>query len=76
MAEYGPAASAVAPVAAKGAAVKAKAPVVAPVVAAVEEDDDDLDLFGSEDEAENAENEKLKAARVAEYNAKKAAGSK
>jgi elongation factor 1-beta len=38
----------------------------------VEDDDDDIDLFGSDDE-EDEENEKLKAARVAEYNAKKAA---
>lgn len=36
-----------------------------------QEEDDDIDLFGS-DEDEDEENEKLKAARVAEYNAKKA----
>ncbi|KAI8980440.1 hypothetical protein BDB01DRAFT_228742 [Pilobolus umbonatus] len=39
--------------------------------AAEEEDEDDIDLFGS-DEEEDAEAEKLKAQRVAEYNAKKA----
>ena len=37
-----------------------------------EADDDDIDLFGEEDEEENAEAEKLKAERVAAYNAKKA----
>jgi len=36
------------------------------------EDDDDVDLFGSSDEEEDAENEKLKAERLAEYNKKKA----
>ena len=40
--------------------------------AAKKEDDDDIDLFGS-DEEEDAEAEKLKAQRVAEYNARKAA---
>jgi len=35
-------------------------------------DDDDVDLFGSEDEAEAAEAEALKQKRVAEYAAKKA----
>ncbi|KAI9506116.1 EF-1 guanine nucleotide exchange domain-containing protein, partial [Coemansia spiralis] len=39
---------------------------------AAEEDDDDIDLFGS-DEEEDAEAEKLKAQRLAEYHAKKAA---
>lgn len=33
---------------------------------------DDVDLFGSDDEEEDAELEKLKAQRIAEYNAKKA----
>lgn len=37
----------------------------------VEEDDDDVDLFGDDDEEENEEAERIKAARVAEYNAKK-----
>ncbi|CAL9729339.1 elongation factor 1-beta [Monosporozyma unispora] len=41
--------------------------------AAEEEDDDDVDLFGSDDEEEDAEAEKLKAQRIAEYNARKAA---
>ncbi|BGP18251.1 hypothetical protein JCM10213_007881 [Rhodosporidiobolus nylandii] len=39
--------------------------------AAAEEEDDDIDLFGSDDE-DDAEAEKLKAERVAAYNAKKA----
>ncbi|CAO3703938.1 unnamed protein product [Rhizopus stolonifer] len=38
---------------------------------AAEEDEDDIDLFGS-DEEEDAEAERIKAQRVAEYNAKKA----
>lgn len=39
----------------------------------VEEDDDDVDLFGSDDDAEvDEEAEKLKAKRIAEYEAKKA----
>jgi len=37
-----------------------------------EEDDDDVDLFGSSDEEEDAENERIKAERLAEYNKKKA----
>ena len=37
-----------------------------------EEDEDDIDLFGSDDEEEDAEAEKLKAQRLAEYHAKKA----
>lgn len=41
--------------------------------AAAAEDDEDLDLFGSDDEEDNAEVERLKAERVAAYNAKKAA---
>lgn len=36
------------------------------------DDDDDIDLFGEEDEEESAENERIKAARVAEYTNKKA----
>ena len=40
-----------------------------------EEDDDDVDLFGSDDE-EDAEAERIKAERVAAYNAKKAAKPK
>eukprot|EP00842_Homolaphlyctis_polyrhiza_P004825 jgi/Hompol1/5343/HPOL_001238-RA len=46
----------------------------APAAAAAEEEEE-LDLFG-DDEEEDEENEKLKAARVAEYNAKKAAKPK
>ena len=37
-----------------------------------EEDDDDVDLFGSDDEEEDAEAERIKAERVAAYQAKKA----
>ncbi|KAH6597631.1 hypothetical protein BASA82_000945 [Batrachochytrium salamandrivorans] len=44
-------------------------PAAAP---AATEDEDDIDLFGSDDEEEDAEAEKLKAARLAEYHAKKA----
>lgn len=69
--EYGPGASKAAPTAAaKPAAAAPAKPAAKP--AAKEEDDDDLDLFGSDDE-EDEENEKLKAERVAAYNAKKAA---
>lgn len=46
-------------------------PAKAPEKEAVAEDDDDIDLFGS-DEEEDAEAEKLKAERLAEYNKKKA----
>lgn len=38
---------------------------------AAEEDDDDVDLFGSDEEEDEAA-EKLKAERLAEYNKKKA----
>ncbi|KAI0742928.1 hypothetical protein C8Q80DRAFT_1191490 [Daedaleopsis nitida] len=48
-----------------GGAAKAAAPEKA------EEDDDEVDLFGSDDE-EDAEAERIKAERVAAYNAKKA----
>ena len=40
-----------------------------------EDDDEDIDLFGSDDE-EDAEAERIKAERVAAYNAKKAAKPK
>ena len=40
---------------------------------AVGEDDDDIDLFGSDDEEEDAEAARVKAERVAEYEKKKAA---
>ena len=43
--------------------------------AKAEEDDDEVDLFGSDDE-EDAEAERIKAERVAAYNAKKAAKPK
>ncbi|KAJ2333292.1 Translation elongation factor 1 beta, partial [Coemansia sp. RSA 2671] len=49
-----------------------EAPAAAPAAAAEEEDDEDVDLFGSDDE-EDEEVEKLKAQRLAEYQAKKAA---
>ena len=49
-------------------------PAKAPETAAAE-DDDDIDLFGS-DEEEDAEAEKLKAERLAEYNKKKAGKTK
>ncbi|EWC48931.1 elongation factor 1-beta [Drechslerella stenobrocha 248] len=41
-----------------------------------DDDDDEIDLFGSDDEEEDAEAEKLKAQRLAEYNAKKALKTK
>lgn len=47
------------------------APAAAAAPAAKEEDDDEVDLFGS-DEEEDAEAERVKAERVAAYNAKKA----
>lgn len=43
--------------------------------AAAADDDDEVDLFGSDDE-EDAEAERIKAERVAEYNAKKAGKAK
>ncbi|OJT11311.1 Elongation factor 1-beta [Trametes pubescens] len=42
-----------------------------PAAAAVE-DDDEVDLFGSDDEDEDAEAERVKAERIAAYNVKKA----
>merc|ERR1712227_629260 len=47
------------------------AQAAAPAPAAEEEEDDDLDLFGDDEDAE-AEAERVKAERVAAYNAKKA----
>jgi len=41
--------------------------------AAEEEDDDDVDLFGSDDEEEDAEAERIKAERIAAYNQRKSA---
>ncbi|KAF7420997.1 Translation elongation factor 1 beta [Pleurotus ostreatus] len=43
---------------------------------AAADDDDDVDLFGSDDEEDNAEAERIKAERVAAYNAKKAGKAK
>merc|ERR1711917_7076 len=45
----------------------------ASAAAAEEEDDDDVDLFGSDDEEEDAEAERIKAERIAAYNQRKAA---
>ena len=47
----------------------------AAAAAPAEDDDDEVDLFGSDDE-EDAEAERIKAERVAAYNAKKAAKPK
>ncbi|KAI9313109.1 hypothetical protein BX666DRAFT_1864926 [Dichotomocladium elegans] len=59
------------------AAVKGLAAAAAPAApAAAEEDDDDIDLFGSDDEEVDEEAERLKAERLAEYQAKKAAKPK
>ncbi|KAB1724432.1 hypothetical protein FNE60_30155, partial [Klebsiella pneumoniae] len=52
-----------------GGAKPAAAP--APAAAKADEDDDDVDLFGSDEEEESEEAEKLKAERVAAYQAKK-----
>merc|ERR1712212_658411 len=43
----------------------------APQAPAAEESDDDVDLFGSDDEEDDAEAERIKAERVAAYNKKK-----
>lgn len=43
---------------------------------AAEEDDDDVDLFGSDDESEDEDAKKLKEQRLAEYAAKKAGKTK
>ncbi|KAH7414101.1 hypothetical protein DE146DRAFT_17150 [Phaeosphaeria sp. MPI-PUGE-AT-0046c] len=50
-------------------------PAKAPEKAA-EDDDDELDLFGSDDDEVDEEAEKLKAERLAEYNKKKAGKTK
>merc|ERR1712170_117218 len=52
--------------------VKGGASAVAAPAPAAEEDDDDVDLFGS-DEEDDAAAEELKAKRIADYNARKAA---
>jgi len=54
-----------------GSSTAGQAFVGGAAAAAAAEDDDDVDLFG-EDEEEDAEAERLKAERVAAYNAKKA----
>merc|ERR1712002_485068 len=41
--------------------------------AAAEEEDDDVDLFGSDDEEDDEEAERIKAERIAEYNARREA---
>ncbi|XP_058833640.1 probable elongation factor 1-beta [Topomyia yanbarensis] len=48
-----------------------KPTVAEPAPASAANDDDDVDLFGSEDEEESAEAAKLKEERLAAYNAKK-----
>jgi len=55
------------------ASLPAGAASSAPAAAAEEEDDDDVDLFGSDDEEEDAEAERIKAERIAAYNARKSA---
>ncbi|KAG0224422.1 hypothetical protein B0O80DRAFT_534357 [Mortierella sp. GBAus27b] len=55
----------------KGLAAKAGAAAPAAAAAAAAEDDEDVDLFGSDDEVDE-EAERIKAERVAAYNAKKA----
>ncbi|CAI4054604.1 translation elongation factor 1 subunit beta SKDI_01G0700 [Saccharomyces kudriavzevii IFO 1802] len=47
-------------------------PAASKAAAEEEDDDDEVDLFGSDDEEADAEAEKLKAERIAAYNAKKA----
>jgi hypothetical protein len=54
---------------------KAFTQIAAPPAAAEEKEEEDIDLFG-EDEEEDAEAERLKAERVAAYNAKKASKPK
>ncbi|CAO3650560.1 unnamed protein product [Cunninghamella blakesleeana] len=57
--------------------LSAKAAAAAPAAAAAEEEDeDDVDLFGSDDDEVDEEAERIKAQRLAEYNAKKAAKPK
>ncbi len=57
-------------------AVSAYGPTVVVKAAPKPADDDDIDLFGSDDEEEDAEAERVKAQRLAEYNAKRAAKPK
>ncbi|KAI7899448.1 uncharacterized protein BX663DRAFT_520957 [Cokeromyces recurvatus] len=60
----------------KGLNTKDAAAAAAPAAAAAAEEEEDIDLFGSDDEEVDEEAEKLKAQRLAEYNAKKAAKPK
>ncbi|OBZ81381.1 Elongation factor 1-beta [Choanephora cucurbitarum] len=52
--------------------LEAKQGAAPAAAAAAEEDEDDIDLFGSDDEEVDEEAERVKAQRIAEYNAKKA----
>jgi len=58
--------------AAPAAAKPAAAPAAPAKQESEEEEDDDMDFFGSDDEEEDAEAERVKAERVAAYNARKA----
>jgi len=60
------------PAAAPAAAAAKPAPAKKAESEDEEDDDDDMDFFGSDDEEEDAEAERIKAERVAAYNAKKA----
>ncbi|KAI8141755.1 hypothetical protein BJV82DRAFT_540874 [Fennellomyces sp. T-0311] len=60
----------------QGLTAKAGAAAPAAAAAAAAEDEDDIDLFGSDDEEVDEEAEKIKAQRLAEYQAKKAAKPK
>ena len=51
----------------------AAAPAAAAPAAAEEDDDDDVDLFGSDDDEVDEEAERIKAERIAAYNARKSA---
>jgi len=51
----------------------ASLPAGAASAAAAAEEDDDVDLFGSDDEEDDEEAERIKAERIAAYNARKAA---
>lgn len=55
-----------------GAASTASAAGAAAPEKPADDDDDEVDLFGSDDEEDDAEAERIKAERVAAYNAKKA----
>merc|ERR1711953_1454912 len=55
------------------AALEGNTKQAAPAAGGDAEEDDDVDLFGSDDEEDDAEAEKLKAERIAAYNARKAA---